>query len=104
MLIGIILIIIIDQKTLNVQNLNEALKDVPDSEWDHVGRKFRLPESKRQQIRSSCHTDADRKASMIECYIEDHPSPSWENVIHVLYVLEFDKLAEDTAAKYLLGM
>ena len=99
-----VLVIIIDQKVLNVQNLNEALKNIPDSEWDHVSRKFHLPESKRQQIRSSCRTDAERKSSMIECYIEDHPCPSWEDVVHVLYVLDFDKQAEDIAAKYLLGM
>ena len=75
-----------------------------ESEWDDIGRRFRLPESKQEHISSTCRTDDEKKEAILTCYVNDHPSPSWENVATILRALSYDEQAGEITAKYLSGI
>ena len=89
--------------SLTVKNLTEIFETIPAKEWDDAGRRFRIPESERQMIRSTHRTDDQRKKSILDSYVNKHPCPSWAHVTRILRGMQFPELAKEVTKKYMSG-
>ena len=94
--------------TLTLPNLTTLLERV---DWDHVGRSMNIPDATRDMIRASGGDDSQRRQKCWEVYLSEHPSPSWKQVAHAIYIessspfrrTEYLKELEVVQKKYLKG-
>ena len=89
------------EATLTTQNLQEIFKEVDEEKWDLIGRKLRLPKSKRDKIKSDYESDSERKGEILKSYAVDHPYPNWLHVADLLRGLDYAKQANQISVKYL---
>ena len=86
--------------TLTLASLSLALKEVPDSKWNEILRRLRLPDSVQEEIQVAYRTDAQRKEAVLDNYVNKHPCPSWTHVTRVLRGMELYKLASEVIKQY----
>ena len=74
------------EPTLTVSNLYDALEEV--KELDKIAMYLDIPESKKQDINSRYSSDNQRKHTLIEEFVNNHPAPSWRLVAEFLYNID----------------
>ena len=88
---------------MTTYNLKEIFKEFNDNKWDLLGRKLRLPKSKRDEIRGTYDSNSERKEAILVSYATEHPWPNWQHVVYLLRGLNYSKQANEVTAKYLSG-
>ena len=92
--------------TLTLPNLTTLLENV---NWNHVGRWMDIPYATLGMILASGGDNSQCRQKYWEVYLSEHPSPSWKQVAHALYLesslgpTEYLKELEVVQKKYLKG-
>ena len=89
--------------TMTTEKVNHLLSIMRDDKVDSIGFWFDLPNSKRSEIETNYHSPAQRREAYIDAYIDDHPCPSWKNVIDVLRFSELRRQADEVERTYVRG-
>ena len=87
------------EPTLTVSNLYDALEEV--EELDKIAIFLDIPESKKQDINSRYSSDNQRKHTLIEEFVNNHPAPSWRLVAEFLYKINTGDSLRYEYGKYL---
>ena len=89
--------------TLTTDNLMEVVKGVEHC-WRNLSLIFGVPESRRREISSLCHSDQHRMQALADHYTTHHPNPSWYAVAAALQRMGLHKQADEVTTKYIKGM
>ena len=88
--------------SLTIDNVMEALGEV-EGDWRELGDQLFIPESKRDDIAVTHHSDSDRLRAVMEYWIQTSPCPAWKLLVSALGCIDMFTLAEHVRDKYCGG-
>ena len=88
--------------SLTTDNVVEELREV-EEEWRELGNQLYIPESKREDIAVTHHSDSDRLRAVLEYWIQTSPCPSWKLLVLALEWIDMFTLAKHIRDKYCGG-
>ena len=97
--------------TVTTDRLMDLFQSVEDPDragstwWEKpsIGGKLGLPQSAIDEIRSSYQSAARRKEAYLDTYANQHPWPSWRNVVDVLRLCDLHQQSDDVKNTYVQG-
>ena len=88
--------------SLTTDNVMEELGEV-EGKWRELADWLYIPESKRDDIAVTHHSDSDRLRAVMEYWIQTSPCPSWKRLVSALEQIDMFTLAEHVRDKYCGG-